>query len=1080
MVRLPFVLAYPSGEQPAQTLFEHGLDWAVSRAVNRHSHLAPTWSVLPEQAIAACWAIGSIFDFPHPELLHTSAGSGWCETFGYFLMWHILAAPALREDARVAAALDTILVRLGRQAYEPGARVRLAEWIVAVRGLPKSASPTLVALDAEFARRDAVRSALRLQAGPALGAFMDAVLDDGGELRPGTRSDFAAKPQVVAMLGQTPEVLGDALVTLHRMGPASFGGYPDWHWLEKPSGAYAAEPLRGRWAKGVFHWLAGSILRRRIVVSDADMASLILGMADWEEYRSRHFLNQALKVARAAPGGLTAQALAKLPTQPNTPMPWDWRTDIAALAGCAAPVPALAPPKLDYWYHDTPALLSEHFANILDARLHDQPHQDLVAALAGLSEEDVYAAALVHFEVPKATTRAVEIRKYFFESCQGEESIAFKTRRLRDAAVVIAAQLRAAEPLITRHPGPAQSLRTVCAALESKSAPTQKWLAQANAAAGPIGPEGLLTMLRKLLDAEKSALPMHGSSKAYLRGLIYLSSGWDPAVTGPMLADLALRHCYQTVPGSGIRDERLGNACLWALSHMPGAVGVPWLARLLARVKYPKIRARIDAALNEAAAGAGMSRGELDELCVPGHGLDALGTLRLEVGGGAVTLTASERTVGLAWQSEAGKPAKAPTAAMKADKAGLQAAKALAKEIEADLATQADRLQRLYLEDRAWPADVWQQRYLGHPLLGILARRLVWQVDGPKGRTAALWADGTMRDADGRPVDLTGTDVRLWHPVDEAPEAILAWRERIATLQAVQPFAQAWREVYRVTDAELATATYSNRWAGHILKQHQFMSLARLNGWTVTHRTCFDARNDEPAHRVILAHGIVADYWVDGAGDPDEPEVLESGVYIYLTTDRLTFSRIAPGAAVKDSAYGPRRAAALPIAEVPPVVFSEVLRHCDLFTAVASIAGDPAWYDRGRDAAHPGGWHRDAMAYWERTSTADLSEAARTRRAMLEAVVPKLAIAGRCSFDDRALIVRGNLHSYRIHIGSAAVTVMPLMQHLCIVPASAERWEDGRIYLPFAGDRTLSVILSKAVLLAADDKITDPVILRQL
>jgi len=258
------------------------------------------------------------------------------------------------------------------------------------------------------------------------------------------------------------------------------------------------------------------------------------------------------------------------------------------------------------------------------------------------------------------------------------------------------------------------------------------------------------------------------------------------------------------------------------------------------------------------------------------------------------------------------------------------------------------------------------------------------------------------------------------------------------------------------------------------------MSLARLNGWTVTHRTCFDARNDEPAHRVILAHGIVADYWVDGAGDPDEPEVLESGVYIYIATDRLTFSRIAPGAAVKDSAYGPRRAAALPIAEVPPVVFSEVLRHCDLFTAVASIASDPAWYDRGRDAAHPGGWHRDAMAYWERTSTADLSEAARTRRAMLEAVVPKLAIAGRCSFDDRALIVRGNLHSYRIHIGSAAVTVMPLMQHLCIVPASAERWEDGRIYLPFAGDRTLSVILSKAVLLAADDKITDPVILRQL
>ncbi|HEX5052867.1 MAG TPA: hypothetical protein VFZ65_13915 [Planctomycetota bacterium] len=37
-----------------------------------------------------------------------------------------------------------------------------------------------------------------------------------------------------------------------------------------------------------------------------------------------------------------------------------------------------------------------------------------------------------------------------------------------------------------------------------------------------------------------------------------------------------------------------------------------------------------------------------------------------------------------------------------------------------------------------------------------------------------------------------------------------------------------------------------------------------------------------------------------------------------------------------------------------------------------------------------------------------------------------------------------------------------------------------RVLLPFEGDRTLSLILSKALLLAADDKITDPTILRQI
>ncbi len=34
--------------------------------------------------------------------------------------------------------------------------------------------------------------------------------------------------------------------------------------------------------------------------------------------------------------------------------------------------------------------------------------------------------------------------------------------------------------------------------------------------------------------------------------------------------------------------------------------------------------------------------------------------------------------------------------------------------------------------------------------------------------------------------------------------------------------------------------------------------------------------------------------------------------------------------------------------------------------------------------------------------------------------------------------------------------------------------------LPFDGDQMLSIIVSKAVLLAADDKITDPAITRQL
>ena len=55
----------------------------------------------------------------------------------------------------------------------------------------------------------------------------------------------------------------------------------------------------------------------------------------------------------------------------------------------------------------------------------------------------------------------------------------------------------------------------------------------------------------------------------------------------------------------------------------------------------------------------------------------------------------------------------------------------------------------------------------------------------------------------------------------------------------------------------------------------------------------------------------------------------------------------------------------------------------------------------------------------------------------------------------------------------------PNDQYLCIVPkqTSAGREE---VFLPFEGDNILSIILSKAFLLAADDKIMDTTITSQI
>jgi len=82
---------------------------------------------------------------------------------------------------------------------------------------------------------------------------------------------------------------------------------------------------------------------------------------------------------------------------------------------------------------------------------------------------------------------------------------------------------------------------------------------------------------------------------------------------------------------------------------------------------------------------------------------------------------------------------------------------------------------------------------------------------------------------------------------------------------------------------------------------------------------------------------------------------------------------------------------------------------------------------------------------------------------------------------ERFLVVRGTLRTYKIHLGSGNILMEPNDQDLCIVPARGPVAADSdRLFLPFEGDATLSIILSKAFLLAADNAITDPTIVRQI
>jgi hypothetical protein len=104
---------------------------------------------------------------------------------------------------------------------------------------------------------------------------------------------------------------------------------------------------------------------------------------------------------------------------------------------------------------------------------------------------------------------------------------------------------------------------------------------------------------------------------------------------------------------------------------------------------------------------------------------------------------------------------------------------------------------------------------------------------------------------------------------------------------------------------------------------------------------------------------------------------------------------------------------------------------------------------------------------------------------VLQTLIPRLKIAGQCSLTDKFLRVQGSLRAYKIHLGSGNILMEPNDQYLCIVANQSARSGGtgegaGGVYLPFEGDSTLSIILSKAFLLANDHQISDPSITRQI
>ena len=283
---------------------------------------------------------------------------------------------------------------------------------------------------------------------------------------------------------------------------------------------------------------------------------------------------------------------------------------------------------------------------------------------------------------------------------------------------------------------------------------------------------------------------------------------------------------------------------------------------------------------------------------------------------------------------------------------------------------------------------------------------------------------------DGRFVDITGakkkpkdTDlVIVAHPYHIYQDG--HWPEYQKLLfdeQKKQSFKQIFRELYVKTEEELGME-YSRRYSGNQIQPQKTVACLKQRRWV--------ADVEDGLQKIYYKENIVARIYA--LADWFSPADIEAPTLEWVEfSDRRTGERI-------------------PIAKIPDVIFSEVMRDVDLAVSVAHAGGvDP-------ETSH---------------STVEM------RTALLNLTLPLLHISN-VKVEKNHAIIEGKLGTYTVNLGSGVIHKQGGTM-INVLPIHSQH--RGKLFLPFADDDPKTAeILSKVILFSEDKKIKDPMILAQI
>ncbi|MFJ9161547.1 DUF4132 domain-containing protein [Streptomyces griseoviridis] len=288
-------------------------------------------------------------------------------------------------------------------------------------------------------------------------------------------------------------------------------------------------------------------------------------------------------------------------------------------------------------------------------------------------------------------------------------------------------------------------------------------------------------------------------------------------------------------PGEGLHQRAVEG--LDVLAAIGSDVALTHLHGVSQRVKFKALRTRAQERIEQVAADRGLPPEELADLLVPDLGLDADCSTVVDYGPRRFTVGFDDqlRPYVLDQNGKRRKDLPKPDARDDDELASTERKRftALKKDVRTVAADQVRRLESAMVTGRAWTTDAFRERFVSHPLLSRLTRRLVWLCvpadpaettpHEPVATTGAGAATAMAAAADAAAVtpfrvrkDRTFTDVhdeeftlpedatvRLAHPL-HLGEHVTDWQNLLAAGAIPQPFPQLARAVHRLTDDEAA------------------------------------------------------------------------------------------------------------------------------------------------------------------------------------------------------------------------------------------------------------------------------------